>query len=344
MALFASGKIHRPMGFERIACAFAVWAALMPVAIAQQVDAPEPRGGIISGTVTDAEQDIIPGATVTLNGPGTLRTVEADENGAFNFTDIPPGGPYVVTIKGSGLAPWRSPGLTLNPGEVAFVSDVKVRFLGDATSVTVTASSEEIAIQQVQLEEKQRLFGIVPNFYVVYDRNPVPLTARLKFSLALRAETDPVVFVGGAMLSAMDQAANMHDYGQGASAYAKRFGANYATAFSNVMIGAAVLPSLLHQDPRYFYQGTGTKRSRLLHALSSPFICKGDNGQRQINFSSIGGDLASGAIAETYYPRSNRGPGLEFQSALVTTTGRMANAVIQEFLLRRFTPGSSSRQ
>lgn len=344
MAHFASGKIQGPAGFRRTLRALAVWAALMPAAMAQQIDAPEPGTGIISGTVTDADQDIIPGATVTLDGPATSRTLAADENGGFSFSDVAPGGPYVVTINGNGLVPWTSPALTLKPGEVAFVSGVKVRFSGDVTSVTVNASSEEIAIQQVQLEEKQRLFGIVPNFYVVYDPNPVPLTTKLKFSLALRAETDPVVFVGGAMLSAMDQAANLHDYGQGASAYAKRFGANYATAFSNVMIGGAVLPSLLHQDPRYFYQGTGTKRSRLLHALSSPFICRGDNGQRQVNFSSIGGDLAAGAIAESYYPRSNRGPGLVFQSTLITTTGRMANAVIQEFLLRRFTPGASHHQ
>ena len=292
---------------------------------------------MISGTVTGADQEVIPRATVSLDGPATSRTLLADENGSINFTNITPGGPYVVTIKGVGLVPWTSPALTLNPGEVAFVSGDKVRFSGDVTSVTVNASSEEIALQQVQMEEKQRLFGIVPNFYVVYDPNPVPLTTRLKFSLALRAETDPVVYVGGALLSAMDQAANMHDYGQGAGAYAKRFGANYATAFSNVMIGGAVLPSLLHQDPRYFYQGTGTKQSRILHALSSPFICRGDNGQRQLNFSGIGGDLAAGAIAETYYPESNRGPGLVFQSALITTTGRMANAVIQEFFLRRFT-------
>lgn len=44
------------------------------------------------------------------------------------------------------------------------------------------------------------------------------------------------------------------------------------------MIGGAILPSLLHQDPRYFYQGTGTNESRTLHALSYPFVCKGDNG------------------------------------------------------------------
>ena len=82
-----------------------------------------------------------------------------------------------------------------------------------------------------------------------------------------------------------------------------------------------MLPSLLHQDPRYFYQGTGTKKSRILHAISNPFICKGDNGRWQPNYSSVGGDLASGAISNLYYPASNRGVGLVFGNALITTGG-----------------------
>jgi hypothetical protein len=65
------------------------------------------------------------------------------------------------------------------------------------------------------------------------------------------------------------------------------------------MIGGAILPSVLHQGPRYFYQGTGTKKSRALHALSTPFICKGDNGRWRPNYSGLGGYLASGAPSPT---------------------------------------------
>ena len=83
------------------------------------------------------------------------------------------------------------------------------------------------------------------------------------------------------------------------------------------MIGGAILPSLLHQDPRYFYQGTGTNKSRALHALSSPFICRGDNGHLQPNYSSIGGDLATASLANAYYPASNRGAGMVFGNFLI---------------------------
>jgi hypothetical protein len=98
-----------------------------------------------------------------------------------------------------------------------------------------------------------------------------------------------------------------------------------------------VLPSLLHQDTRYFYQGTGTTKSRLLHAISSPFVIQGDNGRRQFNFSGIGGNLAAGAIANAYYPDKDRGVNLVVRSALIGAGGRMVNALAQEFLLKKFT-------
>jgi hypothetical protein len=102
--------------------------------------------------------------------------------------------------------------------------------------------------------------------------------------------------------------------------------------------GAVLPPSLLHQDPRYFYQGTGTTKSRKLHALSSPFICKRDDGRSQPNDSSIGGDLASSAISNAYYPAANRSLGLVLQSTFVTTGARLADTLMKESILRKLTP------
>ncbi len=104
------------------------------------------------------------------------------------------------------------------------------------------------------------------------------------------------------------------------------------------MIGGAILPSLLHQDPRYYYQGKGTDKSRALHALASPFVCKGDNGRLQPNYSSIGGDLGSSALSNIYYPKSNRGAGLVFQNLFLSTGERMMSSLVQEFLLPKLTP------
>ena len=345
MADFASMRLLRSFGGRGALAVLPLVLFLTVPAIAQMAGVPGPQTGTISGTVTDADGAIVPGATVTLTGPGAdnPRAVVADENAAFDFNNLGAGGPYYVTIKANGLVPWTSPAITLNPGQVVFLPDVRVRLSGGATSVTVFGSSEQLAVQQVSMEEKQRVLGIVPNFYVVYDEDAAPLTTKLKFRLAMKTETDPVVFIGAAMLAGMDQAGDTPDFDQGANGFGKRFGANYATGFTNIMIGGAILPSLLHQDPRYFYQGTGTTRSRLMHALSAPFIARGDNGRWQPNFSSVGGDLAAGAISQTYLPASNRGAGMIFQTALITTAGRMANGVIQEFVLRKMTSGATSR-
>ncbi len=69
----------------------------------------------------------------------------------------------------------------MQPGQVVFVPGIKAQLLG-ATSVTVSASSEPLAVEQVHVEEKQRVLGVAPNFYVTYDHNAAPLTARLKFA------------------------------------------------------------------------------------------------------------------------------------------------------------------
>jgi hypothetical protein len=153
----------------------------------------------------------------------------------------------------------------------------------------------------------------------------------------MKVSIDPVTLTGVAFMAGVRQAAHTPDYVLGAKGYAQRVGAEIADGFSDILIGGAILPSILRQDPRYFYQGTGTTRSRLGHALASPFLCKGDNGHRQPNYSSLGGDLAASALMNTYYPRSNRGAGLFFGQFVINTAERELSGVMQEFLLRKLT-------
>lgn len=333
------------MKMPRSVAALVFCMVIASSAVAQM--SPAPAAGNISGTVTDGENDVIPGATVVLDGPAPVepRTVTSSDTGAFAFTDVAPGGPYRISVRADGYAAWNSEeDVVVQPGQFVMIPSIRLTLSGGVTSVTVYASSEQLATEQVNLEEKQRVLGVVPNFYVVYDPDPAPLTTKLKFKLALRAETDPVTFAGAALLSGMQQAGETPDFQEGAKGYAQRLGANYTTGFTDIMLGGAILPSLLHQDPRYYYQGTGSTRSRLLHALSAPFICKGDNGRWEPNYSSVGGDLAAGAIANAYYPSTNRGAGMFLQNDLIVTGGRMANAVIQEFVLRGITTGGSNRR
>jgi len=353
-------SVHFIMSIKQSLCAFIACIVLAIPAFAQQtvmpsrqtgsadmseIAAPEPQPGRMSGTATDVNDDVIPGANVILDGPALeeKRTIVANDNGGFAFDDLKPGVPYHVTVSADGYVSWTSPTIVVAPGQFLFLSASKLAIAGGSTSVTVYSSSEQIATEQVKIEEKQRVLGIVPNFYVVYDHDAAPLTTKLKFKLALRAETDPITFVGVAFVAGLDQAGTTPNYGLGAAGYGQRLGALYANGFTDIMIGGAILPSLLHQDPRYFYQGTGTTKSRFVHAISTPFICKGDDGRWEPNYSSVGGDLATGAISNIYYPESNRGPGLVFVNAAITSGGRMANGLIQEFILRRLTPSARNR-
>jgi hypothetical protein len=304
-------------------------------------DAPKPQPGIVVGTVTDVNNDAVPGATVSLAGPALKdpRTAVSNDNGSFQFNDVEPG-TYQVIVSAQGFANWTSPAIMLKPGQYAILPVSKLRIAEALTTITVAspaASLDEIAAEQVKVEEQQRIFGFIPNFYVTYDRNVVPLTPKLKFKLATKALFDPVTVIGVAGFAAINQAANNPNYGQGAKGYAERFGAGYADGAIDIMVGGAILPSLLHQDPRYFYQGTGTTKSRVLHAVSSPFITRGDNGQRQPNYSTLGGDLTTAALANAYYPASNRGVGLFLGNFFIATGQRALANVAQEFILRRIT-------
>jgi hypothetical protein len=326
--------------------AVAICVAVSLTALGQELVAPQPRPGRISGTVTDTGGSIIPGARVTLEGPRQqdTRILVANDNAFFAFDEVPAGVPYHVTVTAQGFADWKSDTLNLAPGQVWSLSEIKLTPQGENASVVVTASRTEIATAQVRMEEQQRVFGIIPNFYVVYDHNPAPLTAKLKFELALKVSVDPITFAGTSFLAAVNQASGYPDYRQGVKGYGQRFGAVYTNDLTDIMIGGAILPSLLHQDPRYFYQGTGTTKSRLLHAMSSPLICKGDNGRWQPNVSSLGGYLASGAIANAYYPPSNRGGGLVLSTFAIDLSANVANGIIQEFVLRKFTPSVKNQK
>ena len=123
----------------------------------------------------------------------------------------------------------------------------------------VGVSPVEVAEEQLKVEEKQRVLGVIPNFYVSYIPNPVPLTYKQKFKLAWKTTVDPVTILLNGAFAGVEQAQNhFRGYGQGAEGYGKRFGASYADTVTSTFIGGAILPSLLKQDPRYFYKGTGS--------------------------------------------------------------------------------------
>jgi len=300
------------------------------------------QAGHVSGTVLDHSGAVVVGAHVTLK-QGTLsqETVSGD-NGQFSFSSIAPG-QFDLTVAASGFATKTTSGILL-PNESFLVPTVVLEVATAVTEVQVGVSPVEVAEEQLKVEEKQRVLGVIPNFYVSYDgAHAAPLNSRQKFRLAWKTVIDPVTFGITGIVAGVEQANNSFaGYGTGAEGYAKRFGAAYGDMVSGTMIGGAILPAVLKQDPRYFYKGTGSKSSRFLYALGAAVFCKGDNGHWQPNYSNILGSLAAGGISNLYYPEENRsGAGLTIETGLIGIGSTGAVNVIQEFVIRRFTPSAS---
>ena len=294
--------------------------------------------GSISGTVVDQSGAVVSGARVTLTEEAhSNQEVVSGDNGQFSFANVASGA-FQLTIASPGFATQTSSGV-LTSGETRIVPQIALAVAANVTDVQVALSRTEVAQEQVKDEEKQRVFGVFPNFYVTFDPHPVALTSKQKFELAWKTTIDPVTFaiVGG--IAGVQQAQNTFSgYGQGASGYAKRFGAGYADLVSGTFIGSAILPSLLKQDPRYFYKGSGSKRSRILYAIANSVICKGDNGHWQPNYSNVLGNLAAGGISNLYYPAQNRnGAALTFENAAIGIGATAAANLVEEFLMRKLT-------
>jgi len=321
-------------------------AAPMPTATAggQAPSAGQPAAGSISGTVEDQDGALAAGAHVVLTaGPSIRQETTSGENGEFAFANLPPG-PFQLTISAPGFVTQAVSGV-LHAGEAYIVPPVTLAFVKAVTEVKVGATPEEIAEAEVKQQLQQRVFGIIPNFYVAYGPNTAPLTPKQKFKLAWKSNIDPMTIVGAGVLAGVYQAADEDgEYGQGAAGYARRFGAAYGDVFIATLIDSAALPSLFKQDPRYFYQGTGTTRSRLLHALSNAVIRKGDNGRWQPDYSVILGSFVSGAISYAYYPPADRGAGLLVRNAMIDIGSGAVAGVFQEFVLRKFTTHHSGSQ
>jgi hypothetical protein len=293
----------------------------------------------LHGGVATPDNTPLAGAQVTLTTPDGLAVQESftDTDGSFTIHNLPPG-PYTLAVSLQGFATAFT-SVTLNPGQSASLTPIALKMNPITVSVDVVATQQDIAATELHFEEQQRLIGIFPNFFVTYDWNGAPLTAKQKFSLALRSAADPGNLMLVGTVAGVQQAANgFPGYGQGAAGYGRRYGADLGNLVSGTFVSQAILPTLFHQDPRYFYKGTGSTSSRVRYALLSVFICRGDNGHRQPAFSTILGDMSAGAISNLYYaPSDRKGAGLTLTNGLLGIAGDAVNNVFQELFLKKLT-------
>jgi hypothetical protein len=202
----------------------------------------------VSGTVLDSSGGTISAAVVTLTASsGAARpSVTTGPEGTFSF-DALPSGSYVIIVKAPGFLEYRSPMFTVSAQKAVSLPPIVLTIASVTTSVVVQPT-EVIAAQQITAQERQRVLGIIPDFYTSYVWNAAPLTTQQKFSLTTRAAFDPVALLGTTVGAGIQQARNAFpEYGPGAEGYLKRCGALFATSRTSEFLSRAVFPSLFHQ-------------------------------------------------------------------------------------------------
>jgi hypothetical protein len=296
--------------------------------------------GTISGTVLDTNRDVVQGAKVAAAGQSgsAIRILESGSNGQFAFAELP-ADIYQLTVTAPGMNSFTSSVISVHGGETRLVS-VTLSVFGGTSSVTVSGNKAQLAEEQVQIAVRQRLGGIFPNFYSSYDWNAPPLGAKQKFQLSFRSIIDPVPLFTAAAWAGVQQYRNTFPgYGGGIEGYGKRYGANLADNVTGILLSRGVYPSIFHQDPRYFYKGTGSIRSRILYAISAAVIARGDDGRWKPNYSEVLGTFSAAGISNLYYPASDRGASLVLFNSLSGTGQSALKNLLREFVFK----GLSSR-
>ena len=318
-------------------------APAAPPSTQNHQDDPQATGSV-SGTVLDPSGNPLSGAQVKLRRDGQSEELDAvsDDGGRFTFAGVAPGS-FQLSTTYSGFTTQSFSG-SLHAGEDCVVPQITLAISPEVTAVSVKLTQVEVAEAEIKAEERQFALGFIPNFYVSYVSNAAPLTPRQKFELAWKSTVTPLNFVLTGAFAGIEQArGDYHDYGQGARGYGKRYGAAFGDSVSTTFIGGAILPALFKQDPRYFYKGTGSKKSRVFHALASAVVCRNDNGHLAFDYSGILGSMASGGISTLYYPDRDRGAGLLFEGLGLGVGANAIGNIFEEFIVRKLTPNRALR-
>jgi hypothetical protein len=234
----------------------------------------------------------------------------------FSFVGCVARAAHAVIFMG-GLVTAASAQTAQPPAEVPKPADSAISNPGVPTRVAPTS-------QDTPNPQDKRIFGVLPNYRTADGTQVfVPLTTAQKFHIAVKDSFDWPGFMVAAAFAGLYQEENQNpSFGQGIKGYAHRYVTAYADQVSGNMMTEAILPTLLHEDPRYFRRVTGTVTQRTIYAITRVLITRTDSGGTGFNVAEILGNGVAASIGNAYYP-DNRGFGDTFQrmgTAIATDT------------------------
>jgi hypothetical protein len=200
-------------------------------------------------------------------------------------------------------------------------------------------------------QDGQRLVAAVPTKTVPSTTNmPVaPMYSRVipageatpqihrmdKIALAARNLYSPTSFADFFVSAGWSHLLNRQpNYGTDSGAFGERLGAAAIRDSSQSFLSNGPFAVWLHQDPRYFALGPGHSFGRrTLYAITRPLITRdSSDGHAVFNSSLIAGQAAGTALANLYYPQSNR----NFRDNLASFGSSMGGSALS-FVLDEYT-------
>jgi len=178
----------------------------------------------------------------------------------------------------------------------------------------------------------KHILGIIPNFRTSPTQDTyAPISPSEKFRIARLDSFDRGTFLLAAAFAGESQLSNDNRaFGQGVQGYAQYLGAAYADFVVGNYMTEAILPTMLHQDPRYFRRGKGSGLSRLGYSMGQIFWTHQDSGRANFNFSEILGSSAAVAISNIYY-KDDRTTHDAVSSLALQVGVDMATNIMKEF-------------
>lgn len=157
-------------------------------------------------------------------------------------------------------------------------------------------------------QQPKRILGLMPNYRAITAGEiPVPPSPKEAFRIATQNSFDYSSFVFVGLTSLIAEAGNSHPaLGKGVKGYwgyswrgfVDKTDGNYWVIFA--------LPTVLHEDERYYAKGQGGIFDRAVYASTRIVITPSYRGNNTFNGSEILGRGISQTISLSYYPNSDR--------------------------------------
>jgi hypothetical protein len=229
-----------------------------------------------------------------------------------------------------------APGMTSQPQDVVAVAQASFKVTGDGVKTCGIVNAMKVVYldpTRVDRVRKPCTELIYPYQRFLTTNIAIPMTWQQKGYLALHDLSDPANFATIVGISAISIAADSHSaYGPGLKGFGKIAGVSLLQDATGQFFGVFAIPSLVHQDPRYYRMPNASIRRRIFYSVSRTFVSRHDDGTSMPNYSTLLTYPISAEIANIYVPGIHPdGPSTIARIATGIATDP-ANNLLTEFL------------